>query len=99
MRRREPFNDAPMPESFLVVRINPGLSAPVEAIRQELGRLDADLAFANVRALGALFARQGRVLSVPPRGDERGGTLIHRCHGMPRRAPRAETVLPAQPAT
>jgi predicted permease len=59
-----PFADAAIPESFLVVRMAAGVPAPVEAIRQELARIDGDLALANVRTLGALFERQGRVLKV-----------------------------------
>ncbi len=59
-----PFADAAIPESFLVVCMAAGLPVPVEAIRQELGRIDGDLALANVRTLGALFQSQGRVLAV-----------------------------------
>ena len=59
-----PFTDFAVPESFLVVRMAAGLPAPVEAIRQELGRIDGDLALAGVRTLGALFQSQGRVLTV-----------------------------------
>jgi predicted permease len=59
-----PFSDAAIPESFLVVRTAAGLPAPVEAIRQELARIDGDLALANIRTLGALFQSQGRVLTV-----------------------------------
>ena len=59
-----PFACAAFPESFLVVRMVAGLPAPVDAIRQELGRIDNDLALANVRTLGALFQSQGRVLAV-----------------------------------
>ena len=59
-----PFADAAIPESFLVVRMAAGLPAPIEAIRQELGRIDGDLALADVRSLGALFQTQGRVLAV-----------------------------------
>jgi len=59
-----PFADAAIPEAFLVLRMAAGLPAPVEAIRQELGRIDGDLALANVRTLGALFQSQGRVLTV-----------------------------------
>jgi predicted permease len=59
-----PFADAAIPESFLVVRTVAGIPAPVEAIRQELGRIDSDLSLANVRTLGALFQSQGRVLTV-----------------------------------
>jgi predicted permease len=59
-----PFADAAIPEPFLVVRMAAGLPAPVEAIRQELGRIDSDLALASVRTLGALFQSQGRVLTV-----------------------------------
>ena len=58
------FEDSPIPESYLVVRMNEGLSAPVEAIRQELGRIDGDLALGNVRTLGAMFQHQGRILAV-----------------------------------
>ena len=59
-----PFADAAIPESFLVVRMAPGIPAPVGAIRQELGRIDGDLALSNVRTLGAMLQRQGRVLAV-----------------------------------
>jgi predicted permease len=59
-----PFACAAIPESFLVVRMAASLPAPVEAIRQELGRIDGDLALGNVRTLGALFESQGRVLAV-----------------------------------
>jgi putative ABC transport system permease protein len=59
-----PFNDAAIPESFLLVRMAAGVPAPVEAIRRELARIDGDLALANVRTLGALIQSQGRVLAV-----------------------------------
>jgi ABC-type antimicrobial peptide transport system permease subunit len=59
-----PFGYAAIPESYLIVRMNAGLPAPVEAIRQELGRIDGDLALANVRTLGAVIESQGRVLAV-----------------------------------
>jgi hypothetical protein len=59
-----PFNDAAIPESFLLVRMAAGIPAPVEAIRQELARIDGDLALARVRTLGALIQSQGRVLAV-----------------------------------
>jgi ABC-type antimicrobial peptide transport system permease subunit len=59
-----PFNDAAIPESFLLVRMAAGVPAPVEAIRRELARIDGDLALANVRTLGAVFQSQGRVLAV-----------------------------------
>jgi predicted permease len=59
-----PFSDAAIPESFLVVHMAAGVPPPVEAIRRELARINADLALANVRTLGSLFQSQGRVLSV-----------------------------------
>jgi len=59
-----PFANAAPPESFLIVRMPAGLAAPVEAIRQELGRIDSDLALGNARTLGALFQSQGQVLAV-----------------------------------
>ena len=59
-----PFSDYAIPESFLVMRMAAGVSAPVEAIRRELARIDGDLALANVRTLGAVFQSQGRVLAV-----------------------------------
>jgi putative ABC transport system permease protein len=59
-----PFADAAPDESFLVMRMATGLPAPVEAVRQELGRIDGDLALANVRTLGAMLQSQGRVLDV-----------------------------------
>ena len=59
-----PFNDAAVPGAFLLVRMEAGVPAPVEAIRRELARIDGDLALANVRTLGAVFQSQGRVLAV-----------------------------------
>ncbi len=59
-----PFAYAAPAESFLVVRMPAGLPTPVEAIRQELGRIDGDLALGNLRTLGALFETQGRVMAV-----------------------------------
>jgi ABC-type antimicrobial peptide transport system permease subunit len=59
-----PFADAAIPESFLVVLWAAGIPPPVDAIRQELGRIDSDLALASVRTLGALFQSQGHVLTV-----------------------------------
>jgi predicted permease len=59
-----PFNDAAIPESFLLVRMAAGIPAPAETIRRELARIDGDLALANVRTLGAVFQSQGRVLAV-----------------------------------
>jgi predicted permease len=59
-----PFTDAPFPESFLVVRTEAGLPAPVGAIRRELARIDGDLALGNPQTLGARIQSQGRVLAV-----------------------------------
>ena len=59
-----PFADASAAEAFLVVRMAAGTPAPVDALRQELARIDGDLALAGVRTLGALFQSQGRVLTV-----------------------------------
>jgi putative ABC transport system permease protein len=59
-----PFAYAAPSESFLIVRMMAGLPAPVDEIRRELGRIDGDLAMANVRTLRALFESQGRVMAV-----------------------------------
>jgi hypothetical protein len=59
-----PFTDAPFPESFLVVRTEAGLPAPVGAVRRELARIDHDLALGNPQTLGTLVQSQGRVLAV-----------------------------------
>jgi predicted permease len=59
-----PFSDYASADAFLVVRMAPGVPAPVEAVRRELARIDGDLALANVRTLGALLHTQGRVLAV-----------------------------------
>ena len=59
-----PFPDAPFPESFLVVRTEAGLPAPVGAIRRELAQIDHDLALGNPQTLGTLVHNQGRVLAV-----------------------------------
>jgi predicted permease len=59
-----PFTDAPFPESFLVVRTEAGRPAPVGAIRQELARIDRDLALGNPQTLSSLVQNQGRVLAV-----------------------------------
>jgi predicted permease len=59
-----PFTDAPFPESFLVVRTEAGLAAPVGTIRRELARIDRDLALGDPQTLGARIENQGRVLAV-----------------------------------
>jgi predicted permease len=48
---------------FLVVRMMPGVPAPLDAIRAELHRLDPDLAVAPVRTMAAHFDGQTRVFS------------------------------------
>jgi predicted permease len=48
---------------FLVVRMMPGVQAPVDAIREKLHRLDPDLAVAQIRTMAAHFDRQTRVFS------------------------------------
>ena len=59
-----PYAYAALPESFLVARMAAGLPTPVEAIRRELGRIDGDLALANVRTLCSVVQSHGRVLAV-----------------------------------
>ena len=59
-----PYTDEPREEAFLVVRIAPGLPVPLAAIREELRRIDPDLALAGVQSMQALFDKSGRVISV-----------------------------------
>ena len=59
-----PYAAAPGAEAFLVIRMPAGVSAPVEMIRNELARIDSDVALAGVRTLGKLIRTQSRVFSV-----------------------------------
>jgi predicted permease len=59
-----PFADGPRSEAFLVLHLLPGVPAPAALVRQELGKLDSNLALADARTLAELFQSQGRVLTV-----------------------------------
>ena len=59
-----PFALAPREDFFLVIRMAPGVRAPVDAIREELRRLDPDLALAQIRTMAAHFDEQSRVFTV-----------------------------------
>ena len=59
-----PFALAPREDFFLVIRMAPGMRAPVDAIREELRRLDPDLALAQIRTMAAHFDEQSRVFTV-----------------------------------
>jgi predicted permease len=59
-----PFALAPREDFFLVIRMAPGVRAPIEAIRGELRRLDPDLALAQIRTMAAHFDEQSRVFTV-----------------------------------
>lgn len=59
-----PYTDEPREEAFLVVRTSPGLPVPLAAIREELRRINPDLALAGVQSMQALFDKSGGVISV-----------------------------------
>jgi putative ABC transport system permease protein len=58
-----PFTLAPRQDFFLVIRMAPGVRAPIDAIREELRRLDPDLALAQIRTMAAHFDEQSRVFT------------------------------------
>jgi putative ABC transport system permease protein len=58
-----PFGLAPREDFFLVIRMAPGTRAPIEAIRDELHRLDPDLAMTQFRTMTSLFDEQSRVFT------------------------------------
>jgi putative ABC transport system permease protein len=58
-----PFGLAPREDFFLVIRMAEGTRAPIEAIREELRRLDPDLAMTPFRTMTAHFDEQSRVFT------------------------------------
>ena len=58
-----PFGLAPQEDFFLVIRLAPGTRAPIDAIRDELRRLDPDLAMTQFRTMTSHFDEQSRVFT------------------------------------
>jgi putative ABC transport system permease protein len=58
-----PFGDWPGEAAFLVIRSVPGAAAPIAAVRDELGRIDPDLALAEIRTMEDRYADGSRVFA------------------------------------
>ena len=58
-----PYGDWPGEEAFLVVRSVPGVTPPVQAIREELRRIDPDLALAGTRTMADRYGETSRVFT------------------------------------
>ena len=59
-----PYADEAHAEAFLVVRTAAGLPVPLDAIREELRRIDPDLALAEIQTMQHQFDKSGGVISV-----------------------------------
>lgn len=58
------YCDDPHEEAFLVIRTAAGVPVAVDALREELRRIDPDLALADVQSMQHLFEKSGGVISV-----------------------------------